>query len=33
MVLAVNHSSKETSTVVDAADYVDASGKAVHLGK
>ncbi len=33
MVLAVNHSSKETSTVVVSADYVDASGKAVHLGK
>jgi len=33
MVVAVNHASKETSTVVVSADYVDASGKAVHLGK
>lgn len=32
LVLAVQHSSEKSSTVVVSADYVDATGKAVHLG-
>ena len=33
VVLAVNHGNEKTSTVVLSADYVDPTGKAVHLGK